>query len=640
VNGGAINRPRRRRANFAALLFNGSLAAMPVGLTFARSGARAAVDYSTNAMRPESAFPTNTAALGVTPSGRVGLTLDRASAALIQPADLSASPWSTSGSVVDGGVGPDGVTHAWDVVAASGLSGPSSPSLASSAVYSFSALVRRNTALDAAEFQVELSDVVSFAMDEYWFNTGAGSLGSSWERVELYVRSASVGKITLGITGNRTVWGGATTQATTKAKVFLPQVEASEFASDFMPSGTRAGERLTLPAAAALKLVTATGRVTAFFDLSPKGHSFSYATDISIVRYDANNYASINHSTRILTVCIGGVTNTTTLPLFWNRWDRVEIWIAFGGGVASKCSYRRSGGPTVRMTWTGSALGTFPAGDLDLLCNGTSNQWSSIVHEISATEPAWTNTAATLASHTFSYFLDGDSNCRGGGPIPYALCWRNLLGAYLNPTDFPGALSVGFVDSLLDNTGTNTTTARWHGGVSGSTLTTAIVGAMGLVNQTGERDFTRLLPYYYGLTGYPDGYNLDPTLVVIAMGTNDGGTRATFLNTMQRLVMKTLHLRPNVRFVFVTPPFVNDATATYVGQEAVVATHADAINLDLPAWLDAIGVPYAIADTRGAGGPTHAAGDFSDGLHPNTQGHAKMYAVIQPKVVQMLSVGI
>jgi hypothetical protein len=79
----------------------------------------------------------------------------------------------------------------------------------------------------------------------------------------------------------------------------------------------------------------------------------------------------------------------------WSTGDLVELWVAAGGGTACDVKYRVNGGAvTTLSTGSPTAFGAITvAGALDLLCNGTSNQFTAWVRRIrtfrSDSAPSW-----------------------------------------------------------------------------------------------------------------------------------------------------------------------------------------------------------------------------------------------------------
>ena len=178
----------------------------------------------------------------------------------------------------------------------------------------------------------------------------AVTVGAAWGRVSYTTNATTTSNLGLIPTTGRD--GTARDNYTD-----LGQIESGAWASEAIVtttgSATRAGERLYLASAA--PYVNA-GRLTLAISCRPKAARDKYAAAMRVWT-SGTDYAEINPTTGVMTVSIGGSTNTTAAI-------------------------------------TGSALGNVStAGALDLLCNGTSNQLSAWITRMAAyranQRPAW-----------------------------------------------------------------------------------------------------------------------------------------------------------------------------------------------------------------------------------------------------------
>jgi len=101
------------------------------------------------------------------------------------------------------------------------------------------------------------------------------------------------------------------------------------------------------------------------------GARTAYSATTYLWYVDASNYASFVPSTGVLTIAIGGATNTVTLPA-WAQYDLLDLYVGAGGGVATLVKYRLNGGATVTLVVTGSALGAMAATTTTLLSQSAS----------------------------------------------------------------------------------------------------------------------------------------------------------------------------------------------------------------------------------------------------------------------------
>ena len=198
------------------------------------------------------------------------------------------------------------------------------------------------------------------------FGTTAGSVGA-WGRIVI-TGSVPLGSSIANIVDARdqTASGGLTAGAR-DVYVDAVQREARAYATSFVPSGTRAGAQLQFPTIVTHGL----GRVSLHVSLRPMGARTAYSATTYLWYVDASNYASFVPSTGVLTIAIGGATNTVTLPA-WAQYDLLDLYVGAGGGVATLVKYRLNGGATVTLVVTGSALGAMAATTTTLLSQSAS----------------------------------------------------------------------------------------------------------------------------------------------------------------------------------------------------------------------------------------------------------------------------
>jgi hypothetical protein len=210
-----------------------------------------------------------------------------------------------------------------------------------------------------------------------------------WQRVA--IRSASARYFVPNDGRNWSGQGGQAAMARDLLRDWV-QVEVGAYETEAIPTSgsaaTRAGERLRDDSGS--RWVSG-GRLSLEAKLIPKGARSQYAAAVRLWT-SGTDYAEIAPATGVLTVSIGGSTNTTS-AITWSQFDTLEIFVAAGGDSATVVKYRVNGGAVTTCTITGSALGTLTVTTLDLLCSGTSSQLAAWVQTLAAWpsngRPSW-----------------------------------------------------------------------------------------------------------------------------------------------------------------------------------------------------------------------------------------------------------
>ena len=225
-------------------------------------------------------------------------------------------------------------------------------------------------------------------------NAVVDSLTTSWQRRAVAHVEASASWTMLPTDGHDWSAQGGVAAGARDEVVDCVQTELGLYATEYIHttagSAARSGERLYHPSGAAL---LAGGQLRLEVALQPKGARADYPAVVYLWFVDASNYARIDPTTGVLTVAIGGATNTTS-ALTWAAADLLELWVAAGGGAATVVKFRVNGGAVTTCTITGSALGALAVpGALDLLCSGTGNQFTAWVRALrayrAAATPGW-----------------------------------------------------------------------------------------------------------------------------------------------------------------------------------------------------------------------------------------------------------
>ena len=132
------------------------------------------------------------------------------------------------------------------------------------------------------------------------------------------------------------------------------QVEVGKYATNLIPSpaaaanAARAGFRVSIP----LSRYVRGGVFRAVLTTVPHGAATEYDGDSATIRLwtiDANTYAEVNTTTRVLTVSVNGVARVAGVPLWWLRGHRVQwSWEVGGGNLRVRYRYSTDQG----ATWT------------------------------------------------------------------------------------------------------------------------------------------------------------------------------------------------------------------------------------------------------------------------------------------------
>ncbi len=143
---------------------------------------------------------------------------------------------------------------------------------------------------------------------------------------------------------------------------------------------TRAADVLSYTTGAAI--VGNDGRVRQYLKFAPKGGSTDFAEDKRLLTFAADGYVEFDFAARTITVVVGGVAYTTAAAMTFAANAVVEVWVAFGGGVATDVQYRvgLAGAWTVLSTGTPTVFGSVAvAGAVDVLGNAGASVFTSRV---------------------------------------------------------------------------------------------------------------------------------------------------------------------------------------------------------------------------------------------------------------------
>jgi hypothetical protein len=313
---------------------------------------------------------------------------------ILDSRDIAAATWQTGSSVTtttDTIAGPDGATLAdRSEVGDQGYSNYTDQQPAA-ATYTLSAWSKRGS--PGASWQLTLRTDTGSTNAA----VGGATAPAYWQRASVTAGHTSGVVYSIPSDGRDWTAVGGITNGARDQNTDMVQLEAGAFASEWISTSgtakTRAGERLYHPDVTAL---LSRGRLSIEVRLQPKGSSSEYGADPYLWSIDATNYAKFVRSTGKFEIVIGGVSTGTSVPLTWARGATLDLWVAAGGGIDSVRAHARNDGGSVQDLGSGAVLGELTAtGELDLLCKGTTNQWSSWVLWIralaSGEQPSWVN---------------------------------------------------------------------------------------------------------------------------------------------------------------------------------------------------------------------------------------------------------
>jgi hypothetical protein len=371
-------------ANFT-VLSAGAVASLPSGVLFSRASSGHSVQTGTSALLTSGGFTAN----DIARAGRrldawdLGLLLEESRTNSVHLSRDDGSSYASSKWVAGhasttqtfGHTGPDGAASAARAVVSSGGYSRAPEVLTPAGTYVHSQWVKSGgTGIYSHIFASSLTTGVA----------ARGAVGDAWIRVALSPHTTGGGaRYGTAVDGQDTsaIGGGAAIALT--GYYDLSQSELGRFAtSNILTTAgavTRAGERLYHASAADL---FDAGRINLRTKLRPMGAAADYGSHYYLGRFDGNNFARINNSTRRIEVVRGGVTvYNPAEAISFNAHDLVEIQLAAGGAsLQSFAKYRTNGGAWTNLTADVPAGAFTPSGAWDWLCAGTANQFTGWVY--------------------------------------------------------------------------------------------------------------------------------------------------------------------------------------------------------------------------------------------------------------------
>lgn len=378
--------------DFSALSV-GAYTGLPSAFTFARASVASVADYAASVVYT-TGINVDVPRIGKTAAGRVGLRLEESRTNRVRNNRTigtggGAPNWFVAaGTYTDGKTGPDNVASADRVQLGSGTNSSQywSENIGTVSMVA-SQWMRADTGTAAVFAWLEPSGA---AVQKF-----TGTLSTTWQRIAVTgTATAASGSVWVPLE-SRTVHGESA--AARDCWIDLVQVEIGKWATEAIYSGgsatTRSGEllRRTLASDA-----ISSGRIGLEFRFEPPVAHTGFSANMRLWTIDANNYAEINFTTRVVTVVIGGASYSTASAVSWAAGDLVELWLEAGGGsLNTTVKYRVNGGSVTTLGTSGAPQAAISPGSnpLDLLCNGTAGQLSCLLQSIKSyknnVRPAW-----------------------------------------------------------------------------------------------------------------------------------------------------------------------------------------------------------------------------------------------------------
>lgn len=352
------------------------------------------------------AFVANLPRIGILADGGIGLVLEPPRTNLIPwSRDLASGTWQAESLTTvtsNVGVGPDG----------SSLADREQVSSTGFGRYRFDLVLTTSTAYYGSVWQRANSGTSSWQIDvnasgatnvNQWY--GGASVSTTWERRGVGNTTGAAGTVggLLSADGRDGSAAGGIAAGARDLWVDLHQFEAGKYPTNAIitagTSASRAGFRVSIP----ISRYVRGGVFRAVLTTVPHGAATEYDGDSATIRLwtiDANTYAEVNTTTRVLTVSVNGVARTAGVPLWWLKGHRVQwSWEVGNGALRVRYRYSTDQGATWTLpfdpfggtVYSDSAISTASA-TIDLYSDSGSSKWwgtGVVSEEAILTAPAW-----------------------------------------------------------------------------------------------------------------------------------------------------------------------------------------------------------------------------------------------------------
>lgn len=365
--------------------FGSAASLTPYGLTYTRAASPLAAQWGTGNVFDLSFFAGSAdvhISTRFNDSYRAGLALGEARTNLVlQWRNFGHAAWTKFGTptLTAGQSDPFGGSGATRVQAPSGIHGLSETASGSETEVVISQFLK------GAAPNFNLYRVVGGVIT----GTTAASVGA-WSRISLAVTGAASATAAEPVDGRDWSAGGGLAAGARDATIDVVQREAGRFPSDPIPTtgtaATRAATFLNLTSAKVSEGLIA-GRLQLELNLRAQGSLAEIGGSPHLLWADANNRMTINAATGVISLVIGGVTNTTS-ALAIARYDEINLFVCFGGGVATTFVYRINGGVWQTLVVAGAALGNITPANMYLLSQSTAGaHFSAWLYKVAAYKP-------------------------------------------------------------------------------------------------------------------------------------------------------------------------------------------------------------------------------------------------------------
>lgn len=370
--------------------FGSAAALSPFGLTYTRAASSLSAQYGTSSLFDLSfyaAFPDVYVATRWDDSWRAGIALGAARTNLLGLVQFWDGSLPVSGTVTRTANRPDltGTARATRMQSTSGSILYGSLLVGASTYVCFTNWIKNVTApADVIHYTESVTGATPYT-------TTALAVDGAWRRYASPNTTTTGAGTNIYVTAAESRARGAVPAGPKDIDVSFPQLELGKFPSDYIPpvggvATTRAATFLNLTSAKISEGLIA-GRLQLELNLRAQGSLAEIGGTPHLLWADANNRITIDATTGVISILIGGVTNTTT-AITLARYDTLDIFVCFGGSVATTFVYRKNGGAWASLVVAGAALGSITPANMWLLSQSTAgSHFDGWLYKVAAYQP-------------------------------------------------------------------------------------------------------------------------------------------------------------------------------------------------------------------------------------------------------------